>query len=113
MMHHVDGKPSETDATDSSARDLQPSILGTLADDDMQAILSATATEPKSVPEIVAECDIPTPTAYRKVDVLEELGLLDEQVRTRPGGRNSAEYCLNSGEISITFDGADGRSIEY
>ena len=112
-MHQANGTDSKTKVTDSTAPDPSASVLGTLADEDMRAILNATAAESKSVPEIVEECDIPTATAYRKVDILEKLGLLDEQVRIRPGGRNTAEYSLNSGEISIAFDGANGLSIEY
>ena len=84
-------------------------VLTALADTDTRAILAATGAEPRSVAELVDHCEIPTATAYRKVDDLVEAGLLEERVRIRPQGRNVSEYVLGVNAITVTLDrpGAD------
>ena len=76
-------------------------ILGLLADPDARAILLATATEPYSVPELVTICEIPTATAYRKVEALVSADLLAKSIRIRPHGRNANEYRLQPRSITI------------
>ncbi|WP_181693333.1 helix-turn-helix transcriptional regulator [Natronomonas sp. LN261] len=99
--------------SDPSERESPVSVLGTLADSESRAILEATATEPKSIAELVDECRLSTATAYRKVDALVDIGLLDERVRIRSDGRNAAEYAMKPGEITITLDDSEGLRIEY
>lgn len=76
--------------------------MSALADDDCRAILIATADEPLTVSELCAECEIPMATAYRKVNRLAELTLLDERIRVEPRGPNSREYLLRAETIRIT-----------
>ena len=76
-------------------------VLGLLADRDARAILMATAREAVSVPELVTVCEIPTATAYRKVEALVDTGLLTKNIRIRPHGRNANEYQLRPRSISI------------
>lgn len=82
-------------------------VLTALADTDARAILAATEAEPRSVAELVDHCEIPTATAYRKIDDLVETGLLEERVRIRPQGRNVSEYVLGVKAITVTLDRPD------
>lgn len=77
-------------------------ILSALADEDCWEILTATADEPRTVSELCTECDIPMATAYRKVNQLVDLSLLDERIRVKPRGRNSREYRLWAETVHIT-----------
>lgn len=78
-------------------------VLAALADDDCRAILVATADEPRTVSELVDTCEIPMATAYRKVDRLADIDLLDERIRVKPRGRNSREYLLRAESIHVSI----------
>lgn len=56
--------------------DLRKAILKALSDQYSQTIMNFTIEKPKSVVEIVKECDIPMTTAYRRVNDLEENKIL-------------------------------------
>lgn len=78
-------------------------VFASLADADSRAILQATATGFRSVPELVEECDIPTATAYRKVDRLVDAGLLEERIEIRATGKNIGKYGLRVREVTVTI----------
>lgn len=85
-------------------------VLSAIADADCRSILLATAEAPRTVPEIVEYCGIPTVTAYRKVNYLANTGLLEETMRIQPNGRNASAYTLNvaSIRVGIAGDSTDG-----
>ncbi len=56
--------------------ELRKTILKALSDQYSQTIMNFTITNPKSVVEIVRECNIPMTTAYRRVKELEESKIL-------------------------------------
>jgi len=60
------------------ARDskLRKDILKALSDEYSRTIMNFTIEQPKSVVEIVKECDVPMTTAYRRVKELEENKIL-------------------------------------
>lgn len=87
--------------------DTPAKLLDALADADSRKIIDLTAVQPVSVARIVDQCDIPTPTAYRKVNDLVELGLLDKQIQIRTTGTNYFEYALRVGSIDVSV-GANG-----
>ncbi|MGI9567560.1 MAG: helix-turn-helix domain-containing protein [Nitrosopumilus sp.] len=60
-------------AKDSSFRN---NILKALSDEYSRTILNFTIAEPKSVVDIVKECNVPMTTAYRRVNELKENKLL-------------------------------------
>ncbi len=55
---------------------LRKDILKALSDEYSRTIMNFTIEQPKSVVEIVKECDIPMTTAYRRVKELEENKIL-------------------------------------
>ena len=104
-----DDVPMEGDAgpTDRSAE----ALLEVLGDEDCRAILRATIEKPRSVTELVESCQIPSATAYRKVDRLETLGLLTQRIRIDPGGRNSTMYVVDQRPVSVNIS-AKNDSLE-
>lgn len=76
-------------------------VISALSDSDCREILIATSDESVSVSELIDKCEIASATAYRKVERLVDLSLLDEQIRIRPKGRNCREYRLRVETIHI------------
>ncbi|RQG95483.1 winged helix-turn-helix domain-containing protein [Natrarchaeobius chitinivorans] len=78
-----------------------PAIVETVSDDEARAMFLA-CTEPKTAKEIATECDIPTSTAYRKLDKLTNAGMLtpvDEDQSSM-----ATRYVKSMDCISITYD---------
>ena len=98
---------SESEPADRSAE----ALLEVLADHDCRAILRATIEKPRSVTELVEACQIPSATAYRKVDRLETLGLLTQRIRIDPGGRNRTTYLVDQRPVSVNIS-ANADSLE-
>lgn len=84
----------------------------------MQAVLDAlddpacrtivqTVDSPMTASEISDACDIPLSTTYRKLDLLTEASLLEEQTEIRSDGHHTTRYVLavESVEMSLTEDG--------
>jgi DNA-binding transcriptional ArsR family regulator len=80
------------------------SLLTQLGNAASRSVLRAATTTPQSVGELTDACGQPSSTVYRKVQRLEEMGLLDERVRIRSDGRNVSEYRLCVERISVTVD---------
>lgn len=78
-------------------------LLGALEDDDCRSILEATSEQALSTNELCERCDISTSSAYRKVDMLTEAGLLEESVRVRPSKSHKSEYRLAVEHLEITL----------
>ena len=88
-------------------------VLAALADSDSREILAASAEKQQTVAELVEQCDIPTATAYRKVNALVDAGLLGEHVCIRPYGRNVCKYSLRveSVHAELTRDGVPAVNV--
>jgi predicted DNA-binding ArsR family transcriptional regulator len=78
-------------------------VLTALDDDACRAILEATTEESLTATEVSEECDIPMSTAYRKVELLTEADLVEEQVRINTSGKHATEYrkCFDDVLVSI------------
>lgn len=99
--------------TDGATCQSPTDVLSALADPDSRHILEATARRPRSVPEIVEACDIPTATAYRKVNALADVGLLEEHIRIRSSGKNISKYELGASKITVSIDNRDGVTCDW
>ncbi|OAQ53493.1 transcriptional regulator [Natrinema mahii] len=77
-------------------------VMDLLNDDDARAAY-LYAEEPTTVNEIAEELDIPQSTAYRKVENLQEAGLLSQlNERSRTG--MPAHYTQAMDHVSVTYD---------
>jgi len=94
-------------------------LFSALVDEDCRAILRATSERALSAGEISDTCEIPSSTAYRKVESLVDAGLLTESIRLSPAGAHKSEYeCalrnleidLGGGAIECSVDGRSGGS---
>lgn len=81
-------------------------VLDALDDPACRTIVQAL-DEPMTASELSDKCDIPLSTTYRKLDLLTEASLLEEQTEIRGDGHHTTRYVLamESVELSLTDDG--------
>jgi len=91
--------------------DVAASGLELLSDDCAREILSVVADEPAPARRISERLDVSRTTVYRRLDRLEEAGLLDAQLAYDPDGHHRKEFRLAVDELAVTVD-ADGVSVE-
>lgn len=81
-------------------------VLDALEDPACRTIIESVDT-PMTASEISDACDIPLSTTYRKLELLTEATLLDEQTEIREDGHHTTRYVLDvqSVELSRSEDG--------
>lgn len=105
--HHprpTDGKTMQRELIAGDGPALQD-VLDALDDEGCRTILRQLA-EPMTVKELTEACDIPQSTMYRKLDLLSDASLVEEQVEVRTDGRHTNRYVLNfeTVELSLTAE---------
>lgn len=86
------------------------SALELLADDDVRELFERV-DEPRTIPELATECDLPRSTAYRKVNRLVEAGLLTPTRRTTEGADTATTYRRTVDGIQLEV--GDGMAVEF
>lgn len=86
-------------------------VLSALNDADCRAILDATGDAALSAGELSEACDLPLSTAYRKLDLLTDAGLLDERTRIRRSGKHVGEYARRVEEVLVSVAGDGGLEL--
>lgn len=89
------------DTTDAKA------VLTALNDTDCRAILEATREESLTATELSEHCAIPSSTAYRKVEELAEVSLLEERIRINTSSKHATEYRRCFDAVAVSVDGGD------
>jgi DNA-binding transcriptional ArsR family regulator len=102
----VRDRTDDQPATLTDGDDVQD-VLDAVDDADCRAILEATRGESRTVNELSEACDLPQSTAYRKVDVLANAGLLEESLRVRRSGKHVSEYACGVEDVTLSV-AADG-----
>lgn len=103
------GQSSEGHIVDDNHID---TLLKALEDRDCRKILEVTSEQALSTAELSETCDLPLSTTYRKVDQLEDAGLLDEQIRLSRSGKHTSEYVLGIENIQLSVDAEDGVALQ-
>ena len=98
--------PAEEDETDPK------DVLSALDDDGCRRILEATTDEALTATELATQCDIPTSTAYRKVEQLTEANLVEERVRINTSGKHATEYSRSFEDVVVSVGDAGSVEIE-
>lgn len=79
-------------------------VLSLLDDAYARAILVELTTEPMSVSELCTTCEISDPTAYRRLDRLQEAGLVTDRQELDPDGHHYKCYIATVEDVTVTFD---------
>ncbi|WP_251343475.1 winged helix-turn-helix domain-containing protein [Haloplanus halophilus] len=98
--------PQDRSTEESTVRDAEAvqSLLDALQDQDCRAVLDATGAESLSASELSEVCDLPLSTTYRKLDVLTDVGLLEERTRLCPDGKHASEYVRRVEGVAVDVD---------
>lgn len=88
-------------------RDRLQTVLDALGDADCQAILRAVGSAALTANECSDACNLPLSTAYRKLELLTEAGLVDERLRIRRDGKHANQYRRRVEAVTIEVP-ADG-----
>ncbi|MFC7116269.1 HTH domain-containing protein [Natronoarchaeum sp. GCM10025703] len=80
----------------------EPKLVVELLNDDEALKLFRTATEPMTIQQLTEECNISQSTAYRKVEKLNDAGLLVETTAKRPDGDPPARYKQRAPAVTVT-----------
>ncbi|GGL42313.1 transcriptional regulator [Halarchaeum grantii] len=85
-------------------------VTAALDDADCRAMLAALE-EAKTARELREECDVPSSTAYRKLDRLSDAGLVTERVTLDDGYQQVTRYVRAFDAVRLSAD-ADGFSVD-
>jgi DNA-binding transcriptional ArsR family regulator len=86
-------------------------VLDVLHDADCRAILHATGEATLSASEVAETCDLAQSTAYRKLDMLTDAGLIEERTRLRRSGKHASEYVRTVDDVVVSLDADDGVEV--
>jgi len=81
-------------------------LLALLEDEYARDILATLTTEPMSVSELCTACEMSDPTAYRRLDRLQTVDLVEERQVLDPDGHHYKRYVALVDEVTVSF--ADG-----
>lgn len=88
-------------------------VLELLSDEYARSILAATSTEPMSAKALSERCDASLPTVYRRIERLQEHGLIEERVQVDEGGHHREVYSARLAAFSLELeDGAYTGDLE-
>lgn len=85
--------------TDDDDPDLQR-VLDALDDPDCRKIVAAL-DDPMTADEISEAAEVPLSTTYRKLDLLTDASLLEEETEIRPDGQHASKYTVAFDEVVI------------
>lgn len=85
-------------------------VLSVLDDPDCRRILAAITSSPATASELIEGCDLPSSTAYRKLDRLTEANLIEERTRLRTDGNHVSEYVCSVSAITLELS-PDGVAV--
>ncbi|MFB6151740.1 MAG: ArsR/SmtB family transcription factor [Haloarculaceae archaeon] len=93
--------PHVPGAADSEA------VLALLGDEYVREILAATSREQRSAKELAERCDVALSTVYRRLETMQEQGLVVEQTQIEPDGSHHSVYVAAVDHLDV--DVADGE----
>jgi DNA-binding transcriptional ArsR family regulator len=88
--------------TSDGTHDCQ-AVFEALADPDCRDVLAAL-DEPLTAREVVAACELPQTSAYRKLDRLSEADLVDERTELRTDGNHATTYVRDCSGVLVAVD---------
>lgn len=86
-------------------------VLDALDDPDCRKIVRALE-EPMTADEVSDAADVPLSTTYRKLDLLTEASLLEEETEIRPDGQHASKYTVAFEEVVIGLADTGGFEVD-
>lgn len=85
-------------------------LLALFGDSYTRRVVSAISDGPRTGSEIIERAGVSKATVYRRLDELQEAGLVEASMRIDPGGHHCEEYRLVVDEVAISV-GPDGFDV--
>lgn len=85
-------------------------VVSLLEDDNARMILKTTSVDPCSQAELAERLEVSLPTVSRRIDDLEDAGLIEEQTRLRSDGHHDSVYVARLDRFEVRL--RDGE-LEY
>lgn len=85
-------------------------MLEVIEDPSCRQILEATTDAALSTREVSDVCDLPLSSAYRKLDELMGVGLVEERTRIHRRGKHASEYTRSVDTVCISIGDGSGIS---
>lgn len=83
--------------------DVDPDSVFTALDDDAcRKILGAVSDDALTATEVSETCDVPLSTTYRKLDLLQDAGLIEERIRISASGQHANEYVRRVEDVTVS-----------
>ncbi|WEL22801.1 winged helix-turn-helix domain-containing protein [Halorhabdus sp. BNX81] len=99
------GTPSATDRNDEWHHDDPTALLEALGDEYTRAAVEAVLDQPRSGREVAAATDMSRPTAFRRLNALVDLGMLETEHRIDAAeGHHHKVYRPVVDSVAVTFD---------
>jgi DNA-binding transcriptional ArsR family regulator len=92
----------ETDETDASPG----TLIDLLSDEYARAFLEAVRTEAKSARRLAEECEVSRSTVYRRLDRLQEAGLVVERLECEPNGHHRRTFAAAVETVGVELGDA-------
>ena len=90
------------------AVDYAPADVFALLDDEYaRSLLAATSHEPMTVPELSDQCEMSRSTVYRRLNDLEDCGLVTASIIPDSDGNHSKRYEADLEQLTITLTDGD------
>jgi DNA-binding transcriptional ArsR family regulator len=109
---HLSANPPESpvaDGTDSREYDAE-SLLELLGDEYTQRVLAAIGDDAVTGSELIDRSGVSKATAYRRLDDLQDAGLVESTLHIDPNGHHCEQYQLAVDHLAISFS-ADGFEV--
>ena len=82
-------------------------VLRLLEDEYARGILTRTSAQPMTAEQLATACGASLSTIYRRVDDLEDQGLLESEEQLDPGGDHYRRFEASVESIEVSFDDGD------
>lgn len=99
-----------TPTTDEPDSDRTDEVLALLEDDYSRSILEAVHAEPRSARDLVEVCDASRATVYRRLDRLDDVGLVDSWLSYDADGHHRTVFEATLDAVTVGL-GADGIGV--
>ena len=86
-------------------------LLRHLDDHVNRCFLDLMSIEWRTAQELTEICDTPLSTTYRKVNALEEMGLIEQRIRINGNGKHPGEYRSKPMEVTFRLGQSTGLEI--
>lgn len=82
-------------------------LLSILSDDYAREILKAVSSDPLPAPEIADRLDFSKPTVYRRLNRLEEIGVVETSLAYDPDGHHRKQFQATLDQVVLSIDTDD------